>query len=160
MPKIGFWQQLLGDVGYFEAAAINANADSIDMMSTAHAASVDHLSRQTRALHAMDHAQSKELARLRTMIGVLAELVAEQGTDRSEIELRMEAALDRLESKETMAKGIESHGPGGPYRGGASEGGGSSAPERKITCKRCSEEVLARRTTMTEQGAMCDRCFY
>ncbi len=160
MSKIGFWEQLLGDVGYFEAAAINSNADSIDMMGSAQAASLDNLSRSTRALHAMDHAQSKELARLRAMIGVLAEVVTEQGCDRAVLETRMQGALDRLETKEAMAQGIQAHGPGGPYRG---EGTGAAAqpkPEAKTTCMKCTEVVLARRTTVTEDGYVCDRCFY
>ncbi len=104
MSKIGFWQGLFGDVGYYERMAINDNAESMRMMMDASTYSDDMQSKQLRKLLELDHAQSKELARLRTMVRVLSEtLVNDLGIDRRILGERMEDALDELESEKTMA---------------------------------------------------------
>ena len=159
MGKIGFWQSLLGDVGYYEREAINSNHESISMMMDAQASQSQHLNQQMRKLYELDHAQSKELAQLRTIIRVLSETIIDMGFDKERLELRMEAALDDLESEKTMAQGAGAGG--GPYRGGAmADAPKETKPEPKTVCTRCAKTVLMRRTTITESGNVCDRCHY
>ena len=155
MSKIGFWESVFGDVGYFEREAINDNAEGMSMMLDAQFAGDEFLSGQTRKLFALDMAQSKELARLRTMVRVLSEAVTELGFDRERLATRMDDALDDLESEKTMRQG--SFNPdGGPYRAGV-EG---QADEPRTTCTVCKADVLLRRSNITETGQSCDRCFY
>lgn len=155
MAKIGFWEGLFGDVGHYERNAINDNAEGLSMMMEAQYSNAAHNAKQMRKLYALDHAQSKELARLRTMVRVLSDVVIELGFDRDRLANIMEDALDVLESEKTMTEG--SYGPdGSPYRGGGAE---AQKAEPKTTCDRCHKEVLLRRTNITEWGTTCDACF-
>ena len=155
MSKIGFWEGLFGDVGYYERRAINENAESMQMMLDASTYSDEHNSKRLRQLFELDHAQSKELARLRVMVRVLSESLTELGIDRNILEQQMESALDDLESEKTMKQGA--YGPGGPFRGGPND----DAPAEPTTvCARCSKTVLLRRTNINELGTVCDLCHY
>jgi len=156
MSKIGFWEAVLGDVGYFERQAINDNAEGMSMILGSQAAGDEFLSGQTRKLFALDMAQSKELARLRTMVRVLSEAVTELGFDRDRLATRMDDALDDLESEKTMRQGSFNPDGSGPYRSGTA----SQAEEPRTTCTVCKTDVLLRRSNITENGQSCDRCFY
>lgn len=155
MSRIGFWEGLFGDVGYYERMAINDNAESMQMMLDASTYGDEQAAQQLRRLFELDHAQSKELARLRTMVRVLAESLTELGLDRKKLEDQMERALDELESEKTMTEGA--YGPGGPFRGGPAEA--APAP-RTTTCAKCKKTVLLRRTNIGVHGTVCDRCHY
>jgi hypothetical protein len=141
MSKIGFWDSLVGDVGYYERKAINSNSADIDVLKATQNASLATLRRQVHTLYSMDQAQSMELARLRVMVRVLAEMVAEQGAG-DVLAKRMEDALDGLEAEQTKA---------------AAE---VKSAEPTTVCTRCQNTVLARRTVITFDGNVCDACFY
>ncbi|MBT8494542.1 MAG: hypothetical protein KJO07_15910 [Deltaproteobacteria bacterium] len=159
MGKISFWQSLLGDVGYYEREAINSNHEGLSMMMQAQASQSQHVGSQLRKLYELDHAQSKELAQLRTIVRVLSETIIDMGFDKERLEQRMEAALDDLESEKTMVEGAGVGG--GPYRGGpVADAPQEAMPEPTTVCTHCTNTVLVRRTTITEHGNVCDRCHY
>jgi len=163
MAKIGFWQAVLGDVGYYERDAINSNAESISMLLDSQSFRSEQLGQQMGKLFELDHAQSKELAQLRAIVRVLAETIIDMGFDKERLEQRMENALEDLESAKTMAEGVGAGvSGGGPYRSSGAEDQAAvpAKPEPQCVCISCAKTVLLRRTTITERGNICDRCHY
>lgn len=159
---IGFWEALLDDVGYFERRAINEAAEQIDLLRASSSQQQTAVHKQLRRLYALDKAQSKELARMRAMIKTLATLLIESGVvEEKLVQQRMEAAL--VEMEDTSRPTPRPVPVVDPYRGafrGTEPASTLRANEPSTKCGRCGDTVLLRRTQITDEGNVCDDCFY
>jgi DNA repair exonuclease SbcCD ATPase subunit len=82
--------------------------------------------------------QHDQIVRLQSALGVLAAVLRDGGLINAEIlDARLEAATLNAEEEE------EAH----------------AVAANQTTCPRCGQSVDMRRTTMTANGAVCDRCF-
>lgn len=84
---------------------------------------------------------NREIVMLRTVVAVLAQTLKDTDViDDRLLDARLEAALDEALAPQAAAESPEPEG----------------AP--MVVCRRCNQRVPASTTTMTADGAMCDRC--
>lgn len=150
-----FWTWFFDPVDRNTRRAINAAASDI---ANVQGSSNWQFARQIKKLFSLDRAQERELERMRAMVQVLTEQIIELGADRGQVEVRIQAALERLEQDVAPAPQPQSTG-GSPYRG-ALPVAVADEPEPEGTCARCGQTVLLRRTEFTDDGTVCDRCLY
>ena len=126
--RIGFFDALVGgNTSFFERSVINKNADELD----AALQQGEMLGGALGALQAKVVAQGRELAMLRSVVGVLAGMLRDSGAiDAHIFDLRLEAAFEEL----------------------------AEQSQATATCLRCSRTVPANQTELTALGPVCDRC--
>lgn len=141
MGKIGFWQLLLDDrVSYWEAQKINEASDTADI---AHASAEGAQFMAAQAQTRID-AMSREIVMLRTAVTVLTKtLIDTKVVDGGLLQARLDAAME-----EALPR------PPPP----AATSNDQVIATRKVVCTRCRHSVLAKTTSMTADGPVCDRC--
>ena len=146
MGRIGFWQLLLDDrLSYWEAQRINESYDAAEI-AQAHAsdarADLTVLARRVEGM-------SREIIMLRTALTVLTKTLKDtQTVDEKLLDARLAAAME------------EAFPPPTPQLSPAEKAAQQARElaERRYTCLKCRQSVLASTTSMTPDGPVCDRC--
>ncbi len=143
------------ELGYREREALNEASLALELQDITNTSQSKSLSK----LFALDRAQAEEISHLRSLVAVMAEMLVEENVISGDIlEMRLKDRLREIEEAKKPKTNSQSQG-GHPYRG---EGIPSKeqVPERTTHCSRCGEEVFARDTQITEDGVVCDTCYY
>ncbi len=142
MNKVSWWQVLIDpEMSWREAQQFNAAADGINSVG---AQIGDVASRAARL--------ELEVARLRTALGVLTQLLTDGGAiDKSALQYRLEAAMDALEAPPPAAA---------PSAVDSSTDTSTPSPlVQPVTCVGCGKSYEMRATEITPSGTMCAVCF-
>src|SRR5262245_54340359 len=124
------------------SAAVNELNDGIAMQRAAH----DHMDFSLPRLFALDKLQGQEIAQLRTLVGVLIQmLVDSKAVDEDVLKYRLQAELEEAAQQAAAS--------GDPYRGGPPQ---EAAP---LACVACGKTLTLAEAAPTKRGPMCNPCF-
>lgn len=143
------------NLAYREREALNEASLALDLQDITNSNQATSLSK----LFALDRAQAEEITHLRTLVGVMAEMLVQENVLSGDIlEMRVKDRLREIE--EARAPKTKSQDQNSsPYRGSGIPAA-PSAPEPVTHCTRCGDEVLTRNTQITGDGVICDGCYY
>lgn len=142
-----FWKKLF----YSEYAVLDQQAahgdrlDQLDGTDRVLAATSEALREDLRAFQ---NAARRDLDRVQTILGVLMDVLVEQGVDRAALATRIETAIGEAEAPSAVA----AHGPGGPFRG---EGARPAKAREAALCRQCWSAVEGSRPG---DDVLCARC--
>jgi len=99
-------------------------------------------------LRALQNAARRDLGRVQTILGVLMDVLVEQGADRAALAARIETAIRDAE----VPPAIAAHGPGGPFRGDSAR---PVKPREAGLCRQCWSAVEG---SLPGDDVLCARC--